>query len=83
MVALKINDTKRVFLPALCSLLFNGSRQLFTRSKHRLIERLGKGLDAFVREGLEESFNLRSVLDDASDHCKFILISFVASLGIL
>jgi len=38
MVALKINETKRVFLPAQGSLLFNGSRQPSKRSKHRLKE---------------------------------------------
>jgi hypothetical protein len=37
-VTLKINDLRRVLLLVQGSLLFNGSRQLLTRNKHRLME---------------------------------------------
>lgn len=83
MVALKINDLRRVFLPALGSLLFNGSRQLLTRSKHSLKDRLANGLDAICREGLEEGISRPTVLHDASGHCKFMLVSSFALPGIL
>ena len=82
MVALKINDLRRVFLLVQGSLLFNGSRQRLTRSKHRLMERLANGLDDFFREGIGEGINRRAVLHDAFHHCKFILVSSFALLGI-